>query len=386
LPEPIGVLQQAKNKSANDQMSQTSQTSQMSPTSSSKIENEITGISILNDTLSAIKDNAKRETVLKNVSGVFYHVLCDCNFGIFCNDVKNGTNYANQKGTKIFFTKDDATKYALKKIEKCENEGVCSMDTGKSFPYVGMIIFTLNFGNVAKTTVSYKDNTDVLVNKNSSITIYNRYENTNKMEAILFMAKNLVDNLKIISCAIELRKNIYPPNGFALLNLDSKVTSADITAIAKLVNGQNEKLTNSKDKDNDSESTVLNFGNNPFGILTEGGSNDELYKDLYIRQKALHIYLKYTKNKNDKYFERKYLDSKKEYLNSKYKYSQYGGDGTYDANEEDEEGDSREEYMALKNEYMNKKNTNNNSLSSKDKIKNLYLQSKLDYLKMKHNY
>jgi hypothetical protein len=371
-------------------------------------------VSIENQTLDSVTSEVKPEElaelanlekVPEEVSGKFYHVVLDSDFGDFVDDARRPNRPAVIFGKiakkindriPVVFNKEDAFNIAKKLINMVVAKGSIGVGPNKKYPYLGAVIVGFNF----------KDYTNVKFEKvNVGSTEERNYDHVVSTDKDLVywevngvirgtIAKSALTNTKIVDGEYVVRKDIHPDNGFALLNLVPSLSVDDVQTLMCMYRGEGRKCYGHGSA-KESKNVELKIDVVSKGEVQLGGKYND-FRELAIREKA-----KYLLNKRkgqtggnqpddlEEFYRQKYIQKKNEYLRLK---SQNGGKQNYenDENGEDEEM-WRQKYIQKKNEYLRLKSQNGGKQNyengedgeDEEMWRQKYIQKKNEYLKLK---
>jgi hypothetical protein len=354
-----------------------------------------------------IVEMKKMASVPEQVSGKFYHVVLDCNFGNFVND----TNRQNLQATifgkmakeindriPVVYNKEDAVRVAAKLINMVVAKGSVGVGANKQYPYLGAVVVGFQFGREHYENVTYEK-----INVESEGRRNYEHEANQTKDLVYWevngvfrgtISKQALVNTKIVDGEYIVRKDINSDNGFALLNLVPTLSVDDITTLMCMYRGEGRNCYGHGSA-KESEKVNLKIDVERKGEVQLGGKYND-FKSLAIREKA-----KYLLNKKkgqtggqssldlEDYYKQKYIQKKNEYLRLK---AQKGGQ----PNGDDEES-WRQKYIQKKNEYLRLKaqkssqkggQLNGNELEhpteDEDFWKPLYQQKKAEYVSLKN--
>jgi hypothetical protein len=351
-----------------------------------------------------VAEMQKMATVPEQVSGKFYHVVLDCDFGDFVDDTKRHDRPAVIFGKiakkindriPVVYDKEDAVRVAAKLINMVVAKGSVGVGANKKYPYLGAVVVGFQFSREHYENVTYeKINVESAEGRN--------YEHeANQTKDLVYwevngvsrgtISKQALVNTKIVDGEYIVRKDINPDNGFALLNLVPALSVDDITTLMCMYRGEGRNCYGHGSA-KESEKVNLKIDVERKGEVQLGGKYND-FKSLAIREKA-----KYLLNKKkgqtggqpsedlEGYYKQKYIQKKNEYLRLK---AQKGGQPN------DDEESWRQKYIQKKNEYLRLKAQKggqkggdgeeiNHPTDDSDFWRPLYQQKKAEYISLKN--
>jgi hypothetical protein len=349
-----------------------------------------------------VAEMQKMAKVPEQVSGKFYHVVLDCDFGDFVDDTKRQNRPAVIFGKiakkindriPIVYNKEDAVRVAAKLINMVVEKGSVGVGNNKKYPYLGAIVVGFQFSREHYENVTYeKINVESTEGRN-----YEHEANLNK-DLVYWevngvnrgtISKQALVNTKIVDGEYIVRKDINPDNGFALLNLVPTLSVDDITTLMCMYKGEGRNCYG-HGSSKESEKVNLKIDVERKGEVQLGGKYND-FKSLAIREKAKYL-LNKRKNQTggqpvddlEEYYKQKYIEKKNEYLRLK---AQKGGQPN-----EDEEEMWRQKYIQKKREYLRLKaqkggQPNEGDLEHPNEDEEMwrqkYIQKKREYLRLK---
>jgi hypothetical protein len=354
----------------------------------------------------------KLATVPEQVSGKFYHVVLDCDFGEFVNDKERQNRAAVIFGKiakkindriPVVYNKDDAVRIAAKLINMVISKGSVGVGYSKKYPYMGAVVIGFQFSSEHYANITYeKVNVESTEGRN--------YDNdANKTKDLVYwevngvvrgsIAKQALSKTKVVDGEYVVRKDVHPVNGFALLNSVPTLSVDDIQTLKCMLNGEG-KNCYGHGSSKESEKADQKIDVERRGEVQLGGKYNDFNK-LAIREKAKYL-LNKTKKQNggqpndedlEEFYRQKYIQKKNEYLKLKAQ-KQNGGQ----PNDENEEEFYRQKYIQKKNEYLKlkaqKQNGGQPNDENEDELnhpteddafwKPLYQQKKAEYVALKN--
>lgn len=313
----------------------------------------------------------KLERVPEQVSGKFYHVVLDCDFGDFVDDTKRQNRPAVIFGKiakkindriPIVYNKDDAVRIAAKLINMVVNKGSVGTGSNKKYPYLGAVIVGFQFSHEHYSNVTYEK---VSVESGEG-RIYDHVANNTKdlvyweVNGVVrgTIAKQALTNTKIVDGEYITRKDINPDNGFALLNLVPSLSVDDIQTLMCMYRGEGRNCYG-HGSSKEAEKVNLKIDIERKGEVQLGGKYND-FKLLATREKAKYL-LNKKKETNvenlENHYREKYIEKKNEYLKLK---SQKGGAVNEDNDHPTEdEAYWKPKYRQAKAQYLALKNNKN---------------------------
>jgi hypothetical protein len=358
----------------------------------------------------------RMEKVPEEVSGLFYHVVLDSDFGEFVDDAKRQKRPAVVFGKLARSTKDrvpvlydrsEAQNVAKKLINMVVTKGSVGVENNKKYPYYGAVIVGFQFSrdhydNITSEKVSVVDESGA-----------RNYAQTQKDLDLIFwelngktrglLSKDSLRHTKIVDAQYIVRKDITIDNAFALLNLCPSLSVEDVQTLKCLANNEGKNCYGHgslKEAEKVIEKIDVEFKD----VVQLGGKYNN-YKDLAVREKAKYLLNKKKLQKggqvslegeqddnNEEFWRQKYIQKKKEYLQLKNKQS--GGQVSLEG-EGEQEGDNNEEfwrqkYIQKKKEYLQIKNKQSGGklmehpTDDEDFWKPMYQQKKAEYISIKN--
>jgi len=228
----------------------------------------------------------ERESLPKEVTGKFYHIIFDCDYGNFMNEqtrmnrppVMTG-RLAKSLGDRIpvVYNEDDATQIAAKLINAVVNKGSSGTGIDKKYPFLGAIILGLRFKEGFKPSYEQVQVNGVYPQATKNLMFYNK---DGKQRGTV--AKTVLNNLIVTDATYVARKDLNPDNGFALLNLVPSLTAEDIKDLKCIYNGE------SVNCDSNEDMKRIKVVRKPTALKV-GRKTENEYEELYLQEKADHV-------------------------------------------------------------------------------------------------
>ena len=228
----------------------------------------------------------ERNSLPKEVTGKFYHVIFDCDYGNFMNEQTRVNRppvmigkLAKSLGDRlpVVYDVDDATQIAANLINIVVNKGSSGAGIDKKYPFLGALVIGLRFKD--STSVSHEG---VQVNgsypQSTKDLMY--YSKNGKKRGTV--SKKVLNKLSVTDATYVARKDLNPDNGFALLNLVSSLTAENIADLKCIYNGESVDCNSKEDMKRikvERKATALKVGR----------KTDDEYEDLYLQEKADHV-------------------------------------------------------------------------------------------------
>lgn len=260
-----------------------------------------------------------------------YHIILDVDFhsrdNLYMNKHTHGSirNHISDC-IPVVFNLTDAKHIAKKMVDAVINLGSCK---NKRYPVFGAIILELELSNINSIIeIDIFDNNGgrnykKLLDRNEELKIYTIYNNNNEYKRG-WISKQGYNKTKLLSARYECILNKSCDVGFSLLNLNAHLTVEDIycmkciydwskqddnkfypihsmdTLLLKPIDGTHIEMNNEQES-HDNNEQYHNAHSIQKNNMTGGKSHideEEMYRKLYKRQKA--IYLKLQKQKRNK--------------------------------------------------------------------------------------
>ena len=223
------------------------------------------------------------------VCNTLYHVVFDCDFGLFYNAEKrtdyNDVNFEGLSGIKIdgipvTYDKDYALHIAKKSIDAAVKKGSFGTGYNKKYPFLGVVIVGFEF--IDCKAVKYAQRPENAVGENDLV--FHSKEKNGKQIWIGMISKKILNNIKITEAEYVIRENVDVNTGFALLNLVPSLSVNDVHILKCLHRGSNGScFGNEKEiKEALEKERVDSLTRGPVAFAGQDGG----YYNNYVREKA----------------------------------------------------------------------------------------------------